>query len=97
MTRKIMASLYRGKQKAHIWTRYYSYFDTAMPRAVQLALTYGEPGDIVEFSSTELGFQLGTLKVLPRSQYEVKMSPLVKASPSLLKLMNLTPKTRQEG
>lgn len=86
--RRIIATMYRGKKQEKIWVRYYNWMDTAMPRAVQLALCYGEPGDVVEFASVELGFQIGTLKVLPKQQVELKYSPLVQHSESLLKLLN---------
>lgn len=87
MTRKIMASLFRGKKKEKVWTRYYSWMDTAMPRAVQLALQTGEVGDVVEFSSIDLGFQIGVLHVCPKNKVELSYSPLVKSSPTLMKLV----------
>lgn len=86
--RRIIATLYRGKKQEIIWVRHYNWMDTAMPRCVQLALCYGSPGDVVEFASTELGFQIGTLKVLPKQQVELIYSPLVKNSTALLKLLN---------
>lgn len=87
MNRKIMASLFRGKKKEKVWTRYYNWMDTAMPRAVALALQTGEVGDVVEFSSVELGFQIGTLEVCPKNKMQLEYSPLAKASPSLMKLI----------
>ena len=83
-----MASLFRGKKKEKVWTRYYAWMDTAMPRAVALALHTGEVGDVVEFSSVELGFQIGILHVCPKNKVELTYSSLVKNSPSLLKLVN---------
>lgn len=83
-----MASLFRGKKKEKVWTRYYAWMDTAMPRAVALAMQTGEVGDVVEFSSIELGFQIGTLHVCPKNKIELTYPPLVKSSPSLLKLVN---------
>lgn len=88
MQRKIVATLYRGKQQQIVWVRYYNWMDTAMPRAVQLALCYGSPGDTVEFASTELGFQIGTLKILPKNRVELEYSPLVQHSAALLKLLS---------
>ena len=88
MTRKIMASLFRGKKKEKVWTRYYAWMDTAMPRAVALALQTGEVGVVVEFSSVELGFQIGILHVCPKNKFELSYSPLVRNSPSLLKLVD---------
>ena len=88
MHRKIVATLFRGKKKEKVWTRYYSWMDTAMPRAVALALNTGEIGDVVEFSSVELGFQIGTLHVCPKNKVELTYSPLVRNSPSLLKLVD---------
>lgn len=88
MQRKIIACLYRGKKKELVWTRYYSWMDTAMPRAVQLAMQTGTTGDVVEFASTELGFQIGILRLMPKNKVELEISPLVKNSPSLMKLVN---------
>ena len=86
MRRRIMACLYQGKNKKPVWTRYYNWMDTAMPRAVQLALCSGYLGDVVEFSSTELGFQIGVLHLMPGNKIELEYSPLVAHSPTLLKL-----------
>lgn len=83
-----MASLFRGKKKEKVWTRYYAWMDTTMPRAVALALQSGEVGDVIEFSSVELGFQIGMLHVCPKNKVELTYSPLVKSSPSLMKLVN---------
>ena len=83
-----MASLFRGKKKKKVWTRYYAWMDTAMPRAVALALQTGEVGDVVEFSSVKLGFQIGILHVCPKNKFELSYSPLVRNSPSLLKLVD---------
>lgn len=86
--RRIIATLLRGKKQEKVWVRYYNWMDTAMPRAVQLALCYGNPGDVVEFASTELGFQIGTLTILPKQRVELVYSPLVQHSTSLLKLLS---------
>lgn len=88
MRRRICATLYRGKKQEKIWVRYYQWMDTAMPRALQLALCYGAPGDVVEFHSTEIGFQIGTINVLPKNKVELNYSPLVKSSDNLLKLLH---------
>jgi len=87
MQRAISATLYRGKKKEKVWTRYYNWMDTAMPRAVQLAIQTGNDGDVVEFASQELGFQIGVLYVLSKNRVELEYSPLVRSSPSLLRLM----------
>ena len=88
--RRVVAVMTRGKSKEVIMTRYFNYFDTAMPRMVQLAITYCNEGDFIEFASTEIGHQLGVLHVRRGGRFEMDMSPLVKSSPSLLKLMNET-------
>lgn len=87
MIRAISATLYRGKKKEKVWTRYYSWMDTAMPRAVQLAIQTGSEGDVVEFASTELGFQIGVLHVRAHNRVELEYSPLVRSSPTLLRLI----------
>jgi hypothetical protein len=85
--RRVVATMYRGKSKDVIMVRYYSYFDTAMPRILQLALSYCNEGDFVQFTSAEFGFELGTLHVRKGNRFDVEMSHLVKNSPTLLKLM----------
>lgn len=87
VTATFLRSTGPGREMQRLWTRRYAYFDTAMPRAVQLALSQGVEGDIVEFTSSELGFQMGVLRVKAGGKFDVEMSPLVKASPTLLKLM----------
>ena len=86
--RRVAATLYRGKTKEVIMVRRFAYFDTAMPRMMQLAINYGNEGDFVEFFSDELGFQIGVLRINKSNQFEMEMSALVKSSPSLLKLMS---------
>ena len=85
--RRVVATMTRGKSKDVILIRHYSYFDTAMPRMLQLALSYCNEGDFIEFSSAELGFQLGVLHIRSGGRFEVVMNSIVKDSPSLLKLM----------
>lgn len=86
--RRVVATMTRGKSKEVIMVRYFSYFDTAMPRMLQLAISYCNEGDFVEFASTEIGHQLGILHIRKGGRFEMEMSSLVKSSPSLLKLMN---------
>lgn len=85
--RAISATLYRGHNKEKVWTRYYNWMDTAMPRAVQLAIQTGSEGDVVEFASTELGFQIGVLHVRAKNRVELEYSELVRHSPTLLRLI----------
>jgi hypothetical protein len=85
--RSITATLYRGRSKEKVWTRYYNWMDTAMPRAVALAIQTGTDGDVVEFASTELGFQIGVLHVRSNNRVELEYSPLVRSSPALLRLI----------
>lgn len=86
--RRVVATMRRGQSKDVILVRHFAYFDTAMPRLVQLAMSYGNEGDFVEFFSHELGFQIGILRILKSNRFEMEMSSLVKSSPTLLKLMN---------
>lgn len=85
--RRVVATMYRWKTKEVTMVRYYAYFDTAMPRMLQLAISYCDEGDFIEFASIEFGYQLGILRVLKGGRFEMEMSELVKTSPSLLKLM----------
>lgn len=86
--RRVTATMTRGKSKEVIMVRHYSYFDTAMPRMLQLAISYCNEGDFIQFDSIEFGHHLGTLYIRKGGRFEMDMSTLVKASPSLLKLMN---------
>ena len=86
--RRVVATMTRGQSKEVIMIRRYSYFDTAMPRMVQLAISYGNEGDFIELTSAEFGFQLGILHIRKNNRFDMEMSPLVKTSPSLLKLMS---------
>lgn len=85
--RRVVATMTRGKSRDVIMVRHFSYFDTAMPRMLQLAISYCNEGDFIEFASTEIGHQLGVLHIRKGGRFEMEMSPLVKSSPSLLKLM----------
>jgi nitroimidazol reductase NimA-like FMN-containing flavoprotein (pyridoxamine 5'-phosphate oxidase superfamily) len=86
--RRVVATMMKGQSKEVIMKRYYAYFDTAVPRMVQLALNYANEGDFVTFHSAEVGFEIGTLRVLPKNQFEIEMHAVVKSSPTLLKLVN---------
>ena len=85
--RRVIATMTRGKSKKVIMVRRYAYFDTAMPRMLQLAISYCNEGDFIEFASIEFGYQLGVLHVRKNGRFEIEMSDLVKSSPTLLKLM----------
>lgn len=89
--RRIVATMTRGRSKDVIMVRRYSWFDTAMPRMLQLAMTYCNEGDFVEFASADYGWQLGVLHVRKGGRFDVEMNPLVKHNPSLLKLMTENP------
>ncbi len=85
---RIVATMHRELSKEVVWKRYYAFFDTAMPRAVQLAINYGSKGDFVEFYSREYGFQIGILRILGSGKFEMEMSPIVKSADNLLKLIS---------
>lgn len=91
MKRPITATLWRStgprNPRELVWVRHYSWVDTAVARASQLAL-YCQEGDVIEFASIELGFQIGTLKVLAGCKTQLTYSELIKSSPTLLKLFN---------
>jgi len=88
---RVLATMHRATSKEVIMVRRYSYFDTAMPRMLQLAMTYCNEGDFIKFDSIEFGYELGLLRVKKNGKFDVEMSSLVKSSPSLLKLMSEDP------
>ena len=65
--RQIRATLHRlqpgTKASAEVWTRYYETVTSALSRGVNLALLTGEPGDVLELSSSNYGYQIATLKI----------------------------------
>lgn len=66
--RPIVATLHRypeGRRRGSqvIWTRYYTDITNAIPRGVQLALQDGEPGDVIEFASSNHGYQIATVRL----------------------------------
>jgi hypothetical protein len=60
--RPIVATFIR-RNKSVTKTRYYSRITTGFPRAVQLLMIDGEPGDLVEFASNEFGYQIGFVRL----------------------------------
>lgn len=86
--RRVVATMHRAQSKDVIMVRHYAYFDTAMPRMLQLAMSYCNEGDFVEFTSAEYGWSLGLLRIKKGGKFEVTMTDMVKNSPSLLKLMS---------
>lgn len=68
--RPIVATLYfRGEPPK---MRYYSRIATAFPRAVQLLMECGSPGDTVEIASNTFGYQIGTVRISVGPHINVK-------------------------
>ncbi len=61
MKLNVLAILHRGPRIVR--ARRYSTINTAMRRAVDIAIQTGEPGDVVEFSRVDIGAQIGTVKL----------------------------------
>lgn len=73
MSRHIVATLHhKGKP---VWNRRYARIDTAFPRAVELLIIDGEPGDVIEFSHSEYGFQIGTVKIKAGGKITINITP----------------------
>ena len=92
MSRRIVATLLRstgpGQKREPVWVRRFAWLDTALPRCTQLALNYGQPGDIVEIVSLDLHIQIGYLEVQPKYRIKMNYSGLIVDSKSLRKLLN---------
>lgn len=68
--RPLVATLYfHGEQPK---MRYYSRISTAFPRAVQLLMSEGKPGDTVEIASNNFGYQIGTARLSVGGSINVK-------------------------
>jgi len=63
--RAIAVTLHRrtGKSTKVIWVRYFNRVTTAIPRGVELALLSGQPGDVLEFTSSNYGYLIATIKL----------------------------------
>lgn len=63
--RKIAATLHRrkGKSTEVIWVRYYTKVSKAVLKASELAILTGEPGDVVEITSSNFGYPIATVKL----------------------------------
>lgn len=68
--RPIAATLHRasGKSTVEIWVRRYSSVTRAITRGVELMLLEGEPGDVLEISSSNFGYQIATVKLRVNAQ-----------------------------
>ena len=64
LPRPIVATFHRKDQRlVKGETRRYAKIDNALPRATQLLMWDGAPGDVVEFSHALTGKSLGFIKV----------------------------------
>lgn len=72
--RNIVATLNRveGNKRVVVWTRTYARFDTAAPRAVELGILTGQPGDVVQIASILTGLEIGTVKIHAGGSITVK-------------------------
>lgn len=52
-----------GKREYWLKPRRYTLLSTAIPRAVQLLMLSGQPGDVVELASHDFGFQVMSVKL----------------------------------
>jgi len=73
-SRPILATIFHMGKDIH--KRHYARVDTAFPRAVQILMQDGEPGDVVEFAHSEYGFQIGTVKIHVGGKINVKWTIL---------------------
>ena len=71
MPRDIVTTLHRGNKPMR--SRHYARIDTAIPRATQLALLEGEPGDVVTIHHAVTGLEIGSMKItLKKGQVTLK-------------------------
>ena len=63
--RAIKVTLHRrkGNSTEVIWTRFFAKVTTALRRGVELAFLDGEPGDVLELSSSNFGYVIATVKL----------------------------------
>jgi len=55
-------------------TRRFVRLDTAIPRAVQLLILQGQPGDVIELAHHEHGFQIATIKIHSGGKFNIQIS-----------------------
>lgn len=65
--RPVKATLHRFKNGKHstevVWVRFYNSITACLSKGVALAVQTGEPGDVLELSSSNHGYAIATLKV----------------------------------
>lgn len=63
--RNIRATLHRasGNSTEVIWVKYYSNISNAIRRAVELSIFTGQPGDVLEFTSSNFDYLIATIKL----------------------------------
>lgn len=61
MERNIVTTLHRKHQPIRV--RNYARLNTAAPRATQLAIMDGQPGDVVTIHHAVTGLEIGSIKV----------------------------------
>jgi hypothetical protein len=63
--RPIKATLHRrkGNSTITVWVRYYHSIASAISRGVELAILKGQPGDVLELSSSNYGYLIADVKL----------------------------------
>ena len=63
--KEIRATLHRssGKSSELLWTRFFNKVTTALSRGVELAVLTGQPGDVLEISSSNFGYLIATVRL----------------------------------
>lgn len=78
--RPILAILHRKEEgqrnSVPIWSGRYGKIGNALSRAVKRGIEEGQPGDVVELSHAELGFEIGSVKLGLYGNTQIDLSPL---------------------
>ena len=53
----------KGNSTEEIFTRYYETVTSALTRGVNYAILRGEPGDVLEITSSNFEYEIATLKI----------------------------------
>jgi hypothetical protein len=70
-----MATLHRrrGNSTEVVWIRFYTKLSKALARGVELALLTGQPGDVLEISSSNFGYDIATVKLSVNAKHLSQM------------------------
>lgn len=60
---KVVLHRKSGNSTVVVWTRFFNKVSASLSRGVELAVLTGQPGDVLEISSSNYGYAIATVKL----------------------------------